>query len=134
MGKKRILFLDCVVLLCMIDFMVNVIEVQALWLSCCMCEWGIGGPPFSSLHTFQLSVNDLNCCHDLDCLQWYVSVLVGFDFIIVEWVKLFWVSFINFVISLDICYRNDSYYFTLLCIVYSTMEFEEQLHITNAFL
>ena len=122
-GEKTHTVLDCVVLLCMIDFMVNVIEVQALWLSCCMCERGIGGPPFLSLHTFQLPINDLNYCHDLDCHQWYVSVPVGFDFIIVEWVKSFWVSFINFFISLDICCRNDSDYFTLLCIVYPTMEF-----------
>ena len=84
-----------------------------------MCERGIGGPPLSSLHTLLLPVNDLDCCKRFGLCQWYVLVPVGFDFLIVERVRLLSISFISFVIPLIKCCRNGSYYYlTLLCIAY----------------
>ena len=47
----------------------------------------------SSLHTFQLPVNDLDCCKQFGLCQWYVLVPVGFDFLIAERVRIISIKF-----------------------------------------
>ena len=103
-------FWYCVVLLlCMIDFMVNISKIQALWLSFCVCERGIGGPPLSSLHTLLLPVNSI----------WIVLMVClsscRINFLIAELIKLPSINFTSSIISLIVCCRMVQVTISVCC-------------------
>ena len=94
-----------------------------------MCKQGIGRPPFvKSAHLFHIVSSErfeLLPVNDLDCCQWYVSFPVEFDFFIAERVGLFWISFINSVISLVICRLNGSDYYLNIKLLYIVCLFND---------
>ena len=123
--KTQAVWYCVVLLLCMIDFMVNISKIQALCLFFCVCEWGIGGHPLSSLHTPFIAIE----C-DLDCNAIWIVLMVCFNscriwFQYCKQVKLLSINFIKLCYFIDYMLRMVQTIISPYCALLdcSTMEY-----------